>query len=101
MDLHPENNKIFAELIGLHICKVDPELLRCKCGSKGQPNIPDYAADSRLVLREMERIGKLMGFLIELNLGACGFIYGYILDTAGELRDDAIRWLKEAKCSDQ
>ena len=52
-------------------------------------------------LREMERIGKLMGFLIELNLGACGFIYSYILDETGKARDAAIEFMKEAKCSDQ
>jgi len=112
-DPQPENNKKFAELVGICWHENDPPpiytmeygiVLVCKCGFKTQSltelnkhikeSNPDYAADPRLVLREMERIGKLMGFLIELNLGACGFIYSYILDETGKVRDAAIKFMK-------
>jgi len=73
---------------------------------------PDYAADPRLVLREMDRLGKLSAFMMWLwdsescedDLGNVlmsgeSFLHllDYILDTTGKLRDEAIKFMKEIK----
>ena len=71
---------------------------------------PDYAADPRLVLREINRIGKLLDFIGWLYAPAfhkyrqvveikfVGELVDYILDRTGKLRDAAIEWFeKEAK----
>ena len=60
---------------------------------------PDYAADPRLVLREMERIGKLFLFLDWLvsnsHLTTHSLTKDYILDTTGKLRDAAIEFMEK------
>ena len=61
---------------------------------------PDYAADPRLVLREMEKREDWKNFTTYL-MNRIDFTYplfeNYILDTTGKLRDLAIEWLKEGK----
>ena len=62
---------------------------------------PDFAADPRLVLRAMERIGKLDIFLQYLcpeercDLAVIHFVRKYMLDTTGKLRDAAIEFLED------
>lgn len=66
------------------------------------PANPDYAADPRLVLREMEKRGDWPKFLSGSGLywyttrrGGMAFIaLEIIMDTTGKLRDIAIEWLK-------
>ena len=63
---------------------------------------PDYAADPRLVLREMDRVEKLDEFILQLfDLSTESYIKTIqsisrliALDTTGKLRDMAIEWLK-------
>jgi len=81
--------------VGGSVCK--------KCKQRFDAN-PDYA-DPRLVLREMERIGKLAQFIDSLVSGkelvnsatpVFWFLTDYITnDTLGKLRDQAIDWLKK------
>ena len=71
---------------------------------------PDYATDPRLVLREMDRIGKLEHFLAKLNAFSLdedddlinnAVPVDYILDpngeleTTGKLVKEAIKFMKE------
>ncbi len=96
MDKNPENDRIFAEMVGI------PWDIHEGWYGNFSKN-PDYAADPRLVPREMERIGKLGEFLSYLcrinSMPDCnGSIPAYyILDTTGKLRDAAIGWMKEHK----
>ena len=112
-------NKRFAELVG--ICWCEPEYYnedidKChKCGaiySTGRRSTahPDFAADPRIVLREMMKREDWPEFSNEI--GPCkhkpdispfnyppmeaseAVYYEYILDTTGKLRDAAIEWLE-------
>ena len=103
-DLHPENNKIFAELAGIPWDTHE--------GRYGNFNKnPNYAADPRLVLIEMMKRGDFHGdFGFQQVIGGPEYDkinLGYIIDDNGELettgraRDAAIKFMEEAKCSDQ
>uniref|UniRef100_A0A6H1ZKS3 Uncharacterized protein n=1 Tax=viral metagenome TaxID=1070528 RepID=A0A6H1ZKS3_9ZZZZ len=110
-------NREFAELVGLRwypakSVSLDPND-RLFCGKCGQyvhqeqidSAVPDYASDPRLVLREMERIGKLEAFIVTLiytpesnpeTIDYDGLIpVEYILNLTGKLRDAAIKFMKE------
>lgn len=97
MDLHPENNKIFAELVGIPWDTHE--------GRYGNFNKnPNYAADSRLVLREMRRRYEddyvFAQFLFQLPVhGTYPHVLGQfadlILDETGKIRDAAIEFMKE------
>lgn len=124
-DLHPENNKIFAELAGIPWDTHE--------GRYGNFNKnPNYAADPRLVLREMRKRKDFNHFLRYCN-GTTGAVEGgeyaifdvkyepsgrrerreehykytkrisvsYILDETGKLRDAAIEFLKEEEAKDE
>lgn len=100
-----DRNREFAELTGLcwhewDIPTLQGQMFTCKlCGEWSEkPFHPDYAADPRLVLREMilkckdwdgfvDRIGARIG-------GQAYFHHAFILDTNGLCRDQAIVWLK-------
>lgn len=122
-----DKNRKLAELLGLcwHETTVDAYLKagppdahlhhlpygmievppQCSCGlfACSHEN-PDYAADPRLVLREMilkckdwdgfvDRIGARIG-------GQAYFHHAFILDTNGLCRDQAIVWLKRDERTD-
>jgi len=121
MDLHPENNKIFAELAGIHICNgtepiSDSGAMRCaECGMAYHPMscVQNFAADPRLVLKEMRKRKDWQEFLKSLPVSdemtvecLAGGWHGitvvfaedfidYILDTTGRWRDAAIEWMKK------
>jgi len=106
-----DKNREFADLVGICRGKIEygPHGLSCcdKCKEYHPANIPDYAADPRLVLREMKRIGKLEEFLRNkiYPLGSTGYNIpiDYLVDsngdleTTGKLVKKAIEFLKEAK----
>ena len=101
-------NREFARLVGLCWHEYDTETLNCihceKVMWRKDSNNPDYA-DPRLVLREMERIGKLEAFIVTLiytpesnpeTIDYDGLIpVEYILNLTGKLRDAAIKFMKE------
>ena len=71
-----------------------------KQGSQSDLSNPDYAADPRLVLREMMKREDYKRFLgsirVDLNYDDVPYIeIFYIMDTTGELRDRAIEWLEK------
>ena len=119
-------NREFHELVGL--CWCEPEYFDCepeyydtdfdkcpKCGaiyscSREFTKHPDYAADPRLVLREMKRMGKLSAFMIWLwdadtteddlgNVLMAGESFlkllDFILDESGILRGAAIKFIRK------
>ena len=61
-------------------------------------NNPDYAADPRIVLREMRKREDWRKFCMtigDIGLNDWPLIkVGYVMDTTGKLRDMAIEWLK-------
>jgi len=112
-----EPNREFAELVGVQWheqVSTKEDGYGCSCGFltyfggmygehiRDNSN-PDYAADPRLVLREMDRIGKLEHFLAKLNAFSLdedddlinkAVPVDYFLDITGLLRDKAIEWLR-------
>ena len=102
-----DKNCELHELLGLCWGKPDREAIwKCKKCGAGMSLItyPDYAADPRLVLREMmlkckdwdgfvDRIGVRIG-------GQAYFHHAFILDTNGLCRDQAIVWLKRDERTD-
>lgn len=96
-------NREFAELVG-----IEPELVNLFNNIIEEYEVesvyPDFAADPRLVLREMDRISKLHAFLVWLLsadtegvplVANCLIKYRYILDTTGLLLEKAINFLKK------
>lgn len=112
-------NKRFAELCGIcwhEIIRRDENTKVCSCGEDyslfddyvcGRKN-PDFAADPRLVLREMmKREDWLMfiqavGDVHRFNEKSSDFEWKemipveYMTDTTGLLRDRAIEWMERA-----
>jgi hypothetical protein len=101
-----EIDRKFAELAG--ICWHDWEYevidgftkwVCSKCHKFRNISDPDpnnFCGDPRLVLREMDRIGKLVEFLASLNCrNYIVFTVYYILDTTGKLALSAIEWLQQ------
>jgi len=112
-----DQNQKFAEMVGVEVDNIcdgnlltdecltisEPECLDC---SKRKPIYPDYAADPRLVLREMMKRKDWPRFLDSIDGMHNCYDYGqeivwrdwievkYLLDTTGKLRDKAIEWLK-------
>ena len=96
----------------------------CRCGSRFRypyeldrhcaEHNPDYKADPRLVIREMEKRKELIPFVKafylyvnfdpvhlwetgeQINLMPIDILH-LIMDTTGKLRDLAIEWLREQK----
>ena len=76
-----------------------------KQGSQSDLSNPDYAADPRLVLREMMKREDWIDFfqwasdhkkMLDYNGRGSVFIkLKYLLDTTGKLRDIAIEWLEK------
>jgi len=107
-----DKNREFHELLGLCWHELNPSGVGflCTCGRwfeyEDIDNIhmrchnPDYAADPRLVLREMQKKGSDLydDFLDSLapELEHYGYIEAYyILDTTGKLRDAAIKFMRK------
>ena len=90
-----EINKRFAELVGIKWLS-----LRWENGFNYDDN-PNFISDPRLVLREMDRIGKLRGLTSHacpiMNLtGITEWLRKYILDnTTGLMVRMAIAWLEK------
>ena len=109
MDKNPENNRIFAELVGLcwhETIYADDYYSHCSCGEvipfgKSKCQNPNYATDPRLVLREMKYKTNFQEFLDALMVNAepnFGMIkVDYILDLTGKLRDAAIKFMEGLK----
>jgi len=79
--------------VGGAVCK--------KCKQRLDAN-PDYAADPRLVLREMMKLPEAQWIMFLSAIGSMEYnrsddmIYiSLILDTTGKLRDAAIEWLRK------
>ena len=109
MDLHPENNKIFAELVGIKPIRIHG--LNMYSEEIDRYEYPDYAADPRLVLREMMKRDDWNDFykwasdhkqILDYNSQGTVFIrLRYILDTTeGLLVKAGIEWMEkeEGKC---
>ena len=106
-----DKNRELHELLGLcwhEIVAIDRINYVCSCGKvykiddKYACVNPDYAADPRLVLREMMKREDWFEFVNEIgqmeqNEGSDMIYLIYILDTTGKLRDLAIEWLKNNK----
>jgi len=111
-----EPNRELAELVGLcwhELIEQGPgKPPICTCNGKetiyGDGHlklIPDYAADPRLVLREMMRREDWHVFWhnhIDIpsdryRMGVVQKLIDLILDTTGQFRDEAIKFLKEVK----
>ena len=97
----------------------DPQGWKCTCGKVFKYNHkvnsfpclqdhikeanPDYAADPRLVLREMMRIRKFVEFINYLfedyifAVGAAVTLAEYMMDTTGLLLKKAMEFLKEKR----
>ena len=111
-------NRRFADLVGLpwheyyqqqhdwYKCSCQKELIYKSDIIDGVHDNPDFISDPRLMLREMNRIGKLDKFLAKLNglsLDEDGDLINnavpvdYILDTAGLLVKAAISFLEKEK----
>jgi len=113
-------NETFAEMVGIPWHKqisTKEDGYGCSCGFlayfggvygehiRNNPN-PDYAADPRLVLKEMMKREDWPRFLDSIDGMHNCYDYGqeivwrdwievkYLLDTTGKLRDKAIEWLK-------
>jgi hypothetical protein len=102
-----DQNKHFAELVGAEIdwigctqfsggvCDWAGEVSDTFCNDCIHATPLDYAADPRLVLREMRkredwsRFGREELYYMDL--------VGLVLDTTGKLRDAAIEWLERGK----
>lgn len=108
MDKHSEKNRLFREEVGKkwHEYSMDENLVfHCSCGHKtyieeNRHKNPDYAADPRLVLREMMKRKRWVDFLDVVGVGGNTEINSmidvhYILDTSGKLRDAAIEFMKK------
>ena len=108
-------NREFHELVGLcwHEWDYEGDPVYCiKCSVEYDPDTanPNYAADPRLVLKEMRKIGKLEEFLRTkiYPLGSTGYnipINYFInsnreLETTGKLRDEASEFLKKVTKQD-
>jgi len=63
----------------------------CNCQHEKGDELPDYAADPRLVLREMMKRKEWIEF--RWFIDDC-WVDLIVLDTTGKLRDLAIEWLK-------
>ena len=92
-------NREFARLVGLCWHEYDTETLNCihceKVMWRKDSNNPDYAADPRLVLREMmkrEDWHKFIGRIEDSR--PSWFVENYILNLTGKLRDAAIEFLR-------
>ena len=79
--------------VGGSVCK--------KCKQRFDAN-PDYAADPRLMLREMAKRKDCCDFLLRANaLAGKHTLIGdlihidYMIEDTGKLRDQAIGWLKD------
>ena len=110
-----DKNRALHELLGLcwheffpYILSTDPPgMSRCtKCkkpfrlyAAVFKTTNPDYAADPRLVLREMRKREDWRKFCMtigDIGLNDWPLIKsGYVMDTTGKLTDLAIKWLKE------
>jgi len=72
-----------------------------KCGERYTEDFcPDYVADPRLVIREMEKKGLRKRFLSSIgtttNLDALGKMSSLIaIDTTGQLAQLALDWLRK------
>ena len=87
-------NREFHELLGKHLHEwtnkddpKHPDRICTRCGVKiternYADDVLDYVADPRLVLREMDRLGKLEHFLAKVN--------AFSLDEDGDLINNAI-----------
>ena len=102
-----DKNRELHELLGLcwHETKADTPWKCSKCGMGMSLVVyPDYAADPRLVLREMRKRDDWIDFqnwcfvgVTELDGNVCyGVPIDLALDTTGKLRDMAIEYLKGA-----
>ena len=115
-----DKNRELHELLGLcwhEIKEVTPTMrYKCSCGYicyvddsmnyHCRVNNPDYAADPRLVLREMEKrddfnrfVAKINGFSLDEDdeLIDNAIPIDLILDTTGKVGDLAIKWLEGKK----
>ena len=109
-------NREFHELLGKHLHEgthkddpKHPDRICTRCGVKiternYADDVLDYAADPRLVLREMmkrEDWDSFCDYIGYLDFSEDGYPLryvrmDYILDITGKLRDAAIEFLKEA-----
>ena len=88
------------------ILRIDDVLTCRKCGYKTddcqEECIPDYVADPRLVIREIDKQGKRKDFINYLLRTQkvwliSDMLVDLILDTAGKLAQLALDWIKEQK----
>ena len=110
-------NREFAELVGVQWheqVSTKEDGYGCSCGFltyfggmysehiRDNSN-PDYAADPRLVLREIDRLKKRESFInyllrTENTWSIPDMVFNLIIDTTGKFRDKAIRFMrKEAR----
>ena len=102
-------NRALCKELGQCWHEYDTETLNCihckKSMWRKDSNNPGYAADPRLVLREMmkrEDWDSFCDYIGYLDFSEDGYPLryvrmDYILDTTGKLRDAAIDFLKEAR----
>ncbi len=92
-----DKNREFAELCGVNPTKVENAIVFPGTMDKW----PDFAADPRLVLREMMKREDWWKFILSIwddyptiEESTHRFFTNYIIDTTGLLRDKAIEWMK-------
>ena len=109
-------NREFAELVGVQWheqVSTKEDGYGCSCGFltyfggmygehiRDNSN-PDYAADPRLVLREIDRLKKRESFInyllrTENTWSILDMAFDFMIDTTGKLTKKAIEFLKEAR----
>lgn len=97
-------NRRLAELFGIcwiDVNNLDDEGICLKCGKAYESHSnPDFAADPRLVLREMMKredwmyFHESIGCLDPEHRYLDAVLIDYILDQTGLLRDRAVEWLE-------